>query len=67
MKRYYNSSTKEWYTVGQSMTKKIENGVFSGIPTEEQLTEWGFEEWIDPEPPELTEEELLEKAKIEKI
>lgn len=63
-KRYYNSSTKEWYTVGQSMTKKIENGVFSGIPTEEQLTEWGFEEWVEPEP---TPAELLERAKQEKI
>lgn len=38
MKRYYNEATHEWYTEGQSLTKKIDNGVFSGIPTVEQLT-----------------------------
>lgn len=67
MKRYYNSSTKEWYTVGQSMTRKIENGVFSGIPTAEQLVEWGFEEWVEPFVPAPTPEELLERAKSEKL
>lgn len=64
MKRYYNSTTKEWYTEGQSLTRKIENGVFSGIPSEQQLAEWGFEEWVEPEP---TPEELLARAKNAKI
>lgn len=64
MKRYYNSTTQDWYTEGQSLTRKIDNGVFSGIPSEQQLTEWGFEEWIEPEP---TPEELLQRAKASKI
>lgn len=57
MKRYYNSTTHEWYTERVSLTRKIDNGVFSGIPSEQQLTEWGFEEYIEPEP---TPEELSE-------
>ena len=64
MKRYYNSTTKEWYTEGNSITKNISNGVFSGIPSVEQLTEWGFVEWVEPEP---TPEELLARAKTNKI
>lgn len=44
MKRYYNSITQEWYNEGQSMTKRVENGVFTGIPSEEQLYLWGYEE-----------------------
>ena len=49
---------------GTSMTRKIEGGVFSGIPSEEQLTEWGFVEWVEPAP---TPEEMLARAKAEKI
>lgn len=64
MKKYYNNTTKEWYTEGQSLTRKIDNGVFSGIPTVEQLTSWGFEEWVEPTP---TPEELLARAKADKI
>ena len=43
MKRYYNATTKEWYTEGNSITKNISKGVFSGIPSFEQLESWGFE------------------------
>lgn len=64
MKRYYNSTTHEWYTEGQTMTRKIENGVFSGIPSEEQLTAWGFKEWFEPAP---TPTQLLEQAKAGKV
>ena len=64
MKRYYNPTTNEWYYEGTSITKNIPNGAFSGIPTIEQLTEWGFEEWIEPAP---TPEQLLEMAKANKI
>lgn len=64
MKRYYNSTTKEWYIEGNSITKNIPNGVFSGIPSVEQLTEWGYEEYIEPAP---TPEELLARAKADKI
>ena len=64
MKRYYNSTTQKWYTEGNSITKNISNGVFSGIPSEQRLTEWGFEEWVEPTP---TPEELLARAKADKI
>ena len=64
MKRYYNPTTKEWYTEGTSMTRKIEGGVFSGIPSVRQLQAWGFEEWVEPAP---TPEELLARAKANKI
>ena len=64
MKRYYNPTTHEWYTEGNSITKNISNGVFSGIPSEQRLTEWGYEEWVEPTP---TTEELLARAKANKI
>lgn len=64
MKRYYNATTKEWYIEGNSITKNISNGVFSGIPSEQQLTEWGFKEYVEPTP---TPEELLARAKADKI
>ena len=64
MKRYYNATTQEWYTEGTSTTRKVDGGVFSGIPSVEQLTEWGFEEWVEPTP---TPEELLARAKANKI
>ena len=66
-KRYYNSTTKEWYTEGNTMTKRVDNGVFSGIPSVEQLTQWGFEEWIEPAPTpyEPTEEEVKRQRMYE--
>ena len=64
MKRYYNSTTHEWYTEGTSLTKNISNGVFSGIPSVEQLESWGFVEYIEPTP---TPEELIARAKANKI
>ena len=64
MKRYYNSTTKEWYNEGQSMTRRIPNGVFAGVPSEEQLAGWGFTEYVAPTP---TPEQLLERAKDSKI
>lgn len=51
MKRYYNPTTKEWYTEGNSITKNISNGVFSGIPSVEQLEQCGFEEYTPPPAP----------------
>lgn len=63
-KRYYNATTHEWYYEGQSLTKRVDNGVFTGIPSEEQLYEWGFVEWVEPAP---TPEQMLERAKQEKI
>ena len=48
-KRYYNSKTKEWYTEGSTMTKRVDNGVFTGVPSVEQLTEWGFTPYTPPQ------------------
>lgn len=64
-KRYYNSETKEWYTEGSTMTKRVDNGVFSGIPSVEQLTQWGFEEWVEPAPIEPTKEDKLRRRMSE--
>jgi len=65
MKKYYNETTKEWYFEGKTITRRLDNGaLFSGIPTLSQLSEWGFEEVIEPAP---TPQELLEAAKQEKI
>lgn len=63
-KRYYNETTKEWYTEGNSLTRRVNGALFSGVPSLEQLTAWGFVEWVEPAP---TPEELLERAKQEKI
>lgn len=65
MKRYYNPATKEWYTEGQSVTRYMTNGTFfSGVPSEELLSEWGFELYVEPTP---TPEQLLQRAKDSKI
>ena len=59
---YVNKTTGERYQ-GGSITRQIdEHTVFSGIPTEELLTEWGFEPYVPPQP-----ERTLEVAKAEKI
>ena len=64
MKRYYNSNTNEWYNEGQSITHNENGTLTSGVPSVEQLTEWGFQEWVEPTP---TPAQLLEKAKQEKL
>lgn len=46
---YYNKKTGEYYYEGRSITRNIdEHTVFSGIPTEELLIEWGFEPYVPP-------------------
>jgi hypothetical protein len=58
---YVNKITGERYT-GGSITRNInEHTVFTGVPTEELLTEWGFEPYVPPVP-----ERTLEIAKSEK-
>ena len=64
MKRYYNPTTHEWYTEGDSITKYIDGGLFSGIPSVEQLEQWGFEEYVEPTP---TPAQLLQRAKDAKL
>lgn len=64
MKKYYNATTNEWYSEGNSLTRKIDNGVFTGIPSEKQLYGWGYREWVEPAP---TPNQLLEQAKQKKL
>ena len=60
----YKDSEGHYY-YGGSMTRMLDNGsLFSGVPTAEQLAEWGYEEVTTPEP---TAEELLQQAKDNKI
>lgn len=59
---YKNNTTGEVYR-GGAITRRLSNGVvFSGVPSTEQLTEWGFELYTPPVP-----ERTLEIAKSEKI
>lgn len=63
---YINPTTERMY-YGGSITI-IHNGVlFSGIPSVEQLTEWGFVEYIPPEPPEPTPDDELDDFEALKI
>lgn len=58
-RQYYNSNTHDWYTEGQSVTRKIDNGtLFAGVPSEKQLNDWGYEEHVPPTPIEPTEEDI---------
>lgn len=51
MKRYKNKDTNEIYIEGNVLTWQIDNcTIWSGIPTEVQLAEWGFEEIVTPQP-----------------
>ena len=59
---YVNKTTGERYQ-GGSYTRQIdEHTVFTGVPTDELLTEWGFEPYTPPVPART-----LEVAKAEKI
>lgn len=63
MTTYYNATTDEYYYEGRSMTRRLDDGrIFAGVPTAEQLAEWGFEPYTPPVP-----ERTLEIAKSEKI
>lgn len=54
---YINKQTGKRYS-GGSITISHNGVLFSGVPSVEQLTEWGYEEYVPPTPPEPTEEEL---------
>lgn len=57
---YVNKTTGERYT-GGSITRNIdEHTVFTGVPTEEMLTEWGFEPYVPPTHIQ-TEDEIREQ------
>lgn len=53
MKKYINKTTGQIYTEGTELKYKInEETYWSGFPTDEQLIEFGFEEYIIPQPTE---------------
>lgn len=53
MKRYRNKTTGAIYTEGNYLRVNInEETSWHGIPTEEQLAEWGFEKINTPRPTE---------------
>lgn len=63
--KYYNSETEEWYTEGESITRNLGvDGLFSGVPSAEQLAVWGFAPYVPSTP---THEELLTRTKQEKV
>lgn len=62
-KRYYNAQERRWYNFGRGLTRRIDaHTIFSGVPSEEQLTEWGYVEYVEPINDEQNEEtiELVE-------
>lgn len=61
---YINKETGEKY-YGGSITRCHDGVLFSGLPTEEKLAEWGFEEYVPPTP---TEADIIRKrmASIER-
>jgi hypothetical protein len=60
-----NKNTGEIYTGGE-MTRNIdEHTVFSGVPTLELLTEWGFEPYIPPT--HIPTEIELKKQRMDEI
>ncbi len=53
MKKYRNKTTGVIYTEGNYLRVNIDEEItWHGIPTEEQLAEWGFEEIVIPQPTE---------------
>ena len=63
MTTYYNKKTAEYYYEGRSITRRLDDGrIFAGVPTEQQLAEWGFNLYTSPVP-----ERTLEVSKAEKI
>lgn len=64
MKQYYHKDKNVLVNEGQSITFSTNGCLFCGIPTEEQLLSWGFEEVEEPQP---TEEELIQIAKDQKL
>lgn len=53
MKKYRNKTTGVIYIEGHYLRVNIDEEItWHGIPTEEQLAEWGFDEIIIPQPTE---------------
>ena len=61
----YKDTQGHLYT-GGAMTRREGNSVFTGIPTKQQLTEWGYTEVAPPEPYTPTEEDI-KRQRMEEI
>ena len=59
MKQYYNTDTKHHYYEGDSLTLQVNGVLFSGIPTEQQLIDWGYTEYEEAQVPVLLEYERM--------
>lgn len=67
---YINTTTGDRYYEGSSMTTYHDGVLFSGIPSAEQLTEWGYTLYVPPTPTEPTQEEIeaqLRQARMDEI
>lgn len=64
MTTYINNQTGHRYT-GGSMTRLVGGVLFSGVPTQEQLHEWGYEPFAPPAAHEPTENELRQQRMSE--
>ena len=63
---YYNKKTAEYYYEGRSITRRLDNGyIFAGVPTEQQLAEWGFEPYTPPQPQVDTREQRMQEILAE--
>ena len=56
--RWYNERENRVYYEGRSMTQRTDKGLFSGVPSEEQLKAWGFEPQPETIPTPPSEEEI---------
>lgn len=63
MEIYINNTTGDRYYEGRSITTYHDGVLFSGIPSAEQLTEWGYTLYIPPTPTEPTQEEIAEQQR----
>lgn len=62
---FYNKDNGRTVIFGEAVTLHLEDGrVFSGVPTADQLLDWGYEPRIEPEP---TEEELEAQRKRQRM
>lgn len=58
---YYNKQENKYYHEGSSMTRRLDDGsLWSGVPTAEQLAEWGYQLY-EPLAQELTEEDVKQQ------
>ena len=66
MTTYYNKKTAEYYYEGRSITRRLDNGyLFAGVPTEQQLAEWGFEPYTPPVPQVDVREQRMQEILAE--